>query len=207
MVTVIDNPVIKHKLTQLRRRETPSRDFRPIVEEIARLMAYEVGKTFETRTVEIETPIRSCNAEVLDEEKFIVVPILRAGLGMAEGVLKLLPNASSGYIGLYRDEETLKPVEYYFNMPPHIEDKILLVVDPMLATGGSASAAFQMLKNHGAKKIFFLCIVSAPQGIERLSVEHPDIPIYTTSIDEGLNDKCYIVPGLGDAGDRIFNTL
>lgn len=207
MIYEIKNPIVKHKLAQLRRKETPSRDFRALVEEIAALMVYEVGKTFETRTIEIETPIKACRVEVVDEEKFIIVPILRAGLAMANGVLKTLPNASVGYIGLYRDEKTFEPVEYYFKMPAHIDEKILIVVDPMLATGGSALAAVQLLKNHGAKKIYFLCIVSTPQGLERITAAYPDVEIYTAAIDEGLNENCYIVSGLGDAGDRIFNTL
>ena len=207
MIHEIKNPIIANKLAQLRNKNTPSKDFRELVEEIAAFMTYEVAKNFETRTVEIETPIKSCRVEVLDEENFVVVPILRAGLAMAGGALKILPNASIGHVGLYRDEKTFQPVEYFFKMPPRFNEKILIVVDPMLATGGSASAALQLLKNHGAKKIYLLCIVAAPQGIEKLSADHPDIEIYTASIDEGLNENCYIVPGLGDAGDRIFATL
>ena len=207
MIHEIKNPIVNHKLAQLRRKETPSKDFRSIVEEIAAMLTYEVGKNFQTQTIEIETPIKICRAEFLDEKNFVVVPILRAGLAMAGGVLKILPNASIGHVGLYRDEKTFKPVEYFFKMPPHIDEKILLVVDPMLATGGSASVALKLLKARGAKKIFFLCIVSAPQGLEKISVDHPDVEIYTASIDEGLNENCYIVPGLGDAGDRIFSTL
>lgn len=206
MIHEIKNSIIKHKLTQLRRKETPPQDFRALVKDIAALLTYEVGKNFETQTIEIETPIQSCRAEFLNEKNFVVVPILRAGLTMAEGALKILPKASTGHVGLYRDEKTFKPVEYYFKMPPRLDEKILLVVDPMLATGGSASAAIQILKDRGAKKIFFLCIISAPRGIEKISSDHPDIEIYTASIDDGLNDKCYIVPGLGDAGDRIFAT-
>ena len=207
MIHEIKNPIVNHKLAQLRRKETLPKDFRALVEDIAALLTYEVGKNFETRTIEIETPIQNCRAEFLDEKNFVVVPILRAGLAMAEGALKILPNASVGHIGLYRDEVTFAPVEYLFKMPPRISEKILLVVDPMLATGGSASAAIQLLKNHGAKKIFFICIVSAPRGLEKISGDHPDVEIYTMAIDDGLNDNCYIVPGLGDAGDRIFGTL
>ena len=199
MIHEIKNPIINHKLAQLRRKETLSKDFRALVEDIAALLTYEVGKNFETQTIEIETPIQSCRAEFLDEKNFVVVPILRAGLAMANGVLKILPNAAVGHIGLYRDEVTFAPVEYCFKIPPRINEKILLVVDPMLATGGSASAALQLLKKKGAQKIFFMCIVSAPRG--------PDVEIYTAAIDDGLNDNCYIVPGLGDAGDRIFDTL
>ena len=207
MIHEINNPIIKHKLTQMRRKETPSKDFRTTVKEIGMLLTYEVGKTFATQTIDIETPIKSCRAEILDENKFVIVPILRAGLTMADGTLKILPNAAVGHVGLYRDEKTFQPVEYYFKMPPRFDEKILLVVDPMLATGGSASVALQFLKNHGAQKIFFLCIVATPQGIEKLSTEHPDVEIYTAAIDEGLNSECRIVPGLGDAGDRIFATL
>lgn len=207
MIHEIKNPIVNHKLAMLRRKETLPKDFRALVEDIAALLTYEVGKNFETRTIEIETPIQNCRAEFLDEKNFVVVSILRAGLAMADGALKILPNASVGHIGLYRDEVTFAPVEYCFKMPPHFSEKILLVVDPMLATGGSASAAIQLLKNHGAKKIFFICIVSAPRGLEKISGDHPDVEIYTMAIDDGLNDNCYIVPGLGDAGDRIFGTL
>ena len=207
MVKEISNPIILHKLAQLRDKRTPTKIFRELIEEIATLMIYEVGKNFETEEIEIETPLKSCRVKVLDEEKFVVVPILRAGLGMAAGVLKILPGASVGHIGLYRDEKTFEPIEYYSKMPPKLGEKILLVTDPMLATGGSASAALQMLKDKGAKKIIFICIVSAPRGIEKISSEHPEIPIYTAAIDEGLNENCYILPGLGDAGDRIFGTL
>ena len=207
MVTEIFNPILSHKLAQLRDKKTPTKKFRALVEEIAMLMLYEVGKNFVSEEVEIETPLRPCKVKVLAEEKFVVVPILRAGLGMTEGVLKILPGAAVGHIGLYRDEKTHLPIEYYSKMPPNLKEKILLVTDPMLATGGSASAALQMLKDKGAKKIIFMCIVSAPQGIKKISDDHPDIPIYTAAIDEGLNEDCYILPGLGDAGDRIFGTL
>lgn len=207
MIHEINNPIISHKLAQLRNKNTAPKNFRELVEEIAALLTYEVAKNFETRTVEIDTPIKSCRVEVLDEKNFVVVPILRAGLAMAGGALKILPNASIGHVGLYRDEKTFQPVEYLFKMPPRFNEKILIVVDPMLATGGSASAALKLLKNHGAKKIYFLCIVAAPQGIEKLSADHSDIEVYTAAIDEGLNETCHIVPGLGDAGDRIFATL
>ena len=207
MVTEIKNPIISHKLAHLRNKNTPTKIFRVLVEEIATLMTYEVGKTFDTKEMEIETPLSPCKVKVLEEEKFVVVPILRAGLAMVEGVLKVLHGASVGHIGLYRDEKTFEPVEYYSKMPPNLGEKILLVTDPMLATGGSCSAALQMLKDKGAKKIIFMCIVSAPQGIEKISKDHPDIPIYTAAIDQGLNEHCYILPGLGDAGDRMFGTL
>lgn len=207
MIHEVKNPIINHKLAQLRNKNTSSKDFRELIEEIAMFLTYEVAKSFETHETEIETPIKACRAEVLEEKNFVVVPILRAGLAMSGGVLKILPNASIGHIGLYRDEKTFEPVEYFFKMPPRFAEKTLIVVDPMLATGGSASAALTLLKNRGAKKIFFLCIVAAPQGIKKLSDDHAEIPIYTAAIDEGLNENCYIVPGLGDAGDRIFATL
>ena len=203
----LNHPIITHKLTQMRRKETSSKNFRALAEEIAMLMTYEVGKNFPAREVEIETPLMTCRKKILDEENFVVIPILRAGLAMSGGVLKILPGASVGHIGLYRDEKTHKPIEYYSKMPPNLGEKILLVTDPMLATGGSCSAALQMLKNKGAKKIFLMCIVSAPQGIKKVSQDHPDVSIYTAAIDEGLNEDCYILPGLGDAGDRIFGTL
>ncbi|MBR6013079.1 MAG: uracil phosphoribosyltransferase [Selenomonadaceae bacterium] len=207
MVTEIKNPIISHKLAQLRNKKTSTKDFRLLVEEIAMLMTYEVGREFETKEIEIETPISPCKVKILEEEKFVVVPVLRAGLAMAGGVLKILNGASVGHIGLYRDEKTFQPIEYYSKMPLKLEEKILLVTDPMLATGGSCSAALQMLKDKGAKKIIFMCIVSAPQGIKKISEDHPDIPIYTAAIDQDLNEHCYIIPGLGDAGDRIFGKL
>lgn len=207
MVHEVKNPIINHKVAQLRDKNTPSKDFRALVEEISMLLTYEVAKNFETHKITIETPIKACEVEVLNENNFVIVPILRAGLGMANGALKILPNASIGHVGLYRDEKTFEPVEYFFKMPPRFNEKILIVVDPMLATGGSAAAALKLLKNHGAKKIYFVCIVSAPQGLKKLSENHSDVEIYTAAIDEGLNENCYIVPGLGDAGDRIFATL
>ena len=207
MVIEIKNPIVAHKLAQLRNKNTSTKNFRELVKDISMLMTYEVGKEFETEEIEIETPIKKCRVKVLNEENFVVVPILRAGLAMSEGVIEIFPAAPVGHIGLYRDEKTHKPVEYYCKMPSNLEKKILLVVDPMLATGGSASDALKMLKDKGAKKIFFMCIVSAPQGIKKVSEDHPDIPIYTAAIDEDLNEDCYIVPGLGDAGDRIFGTV
>lgn len=203
----VKNPIISHKLAQLRNKNTPSKDFRELVEEISMLLTYEAAKTFETQEITIETPIKACEVEVLDENNFVIVPILRAGLAMAGGALKILPNASIGHIGLYRDEKTFEPVEYFCKMPHNLSEKVLIAVDPMLATGGSASSALKMLKNHGAKKIYFVCIVSAPQGIKKIAEDHSDVEIYTATIDEGLNATNYIVPGLGDAGDRIFNTL
>lgn len=203
----IKNPIVKHKLTQLRRKETPSKIFRELVKEIAALMIYEIGENFPTREIEIETPLQKCKAPVIDEENFVIVPILRAGLSPAEGVSAILPGASIGHVGLYRDEKTHQPIEYYSKFPPDISEKIILLTDPMLATGGSASDAIRLIKDKGAKKIFFLCIVSAPEGIKKVLDAHPDVEIYTAAIDEGLNENCYILPGLGDAGDRIFGTL
>ena len=206
MINEIFNPILKDRLTLLRRKETPSKIFRQTVEEIATFMIYEVAKNFQLKEIEIETPIKKCNAKVLAEE-FVIVPILRAGLGMVSGALKVLPNAAVGFIGLVRDETTHQPIEYYKKLPPNISGKKIIVVDPMLATGGSSSAALQMLKNDGAKDIVFVCIISAPEGIKKISEDHPEIPIYTAAIDERLNENAYIVPGLGDAGDRIFDTL
>ena len=203
----LKHPLITHKLAKMRRKETPPRIFRELAEEIAMLMTYEVGKKFPVREVEIETPLTTCRTEIIDEENFVIVPILRAGLAMSGGVSKILPDAQIRHIGLYRDEKTHQPVEYYSNMPENISEKILIVTDPMLATGGSCADAIQMLKDKGAKKIILMCIVSAPQGLKKILADHPDIEIYTAAVDEGLNENAYILPGLGDAGDRIFNTL
>ena len=206
MITEIFNPVLQDRLTLLRQKETPPKIFRQTVEEIATFLTYEVSKNFKLKEIEIETPIAPCKAKVLAED-FVIVPILRAGLGMLSGALKVLPNAAVGHIGLVRDETTKKPIEYYKKMPPNFAAKKIIVVDPMLATGGSAAAAIQMLKNDGAKDLIFISIISAPEGIKKLSESHPDLPIYTSAIDEHLNENAYIVPGLGDAGDRIFDTL
>lgn len=206
MVTEIFNPILKDRLTLMRRKETPSKFFRQAVEEISTFMIYEVAKNFKLKEIEIETPIAPCKAKVLDED-CIIVPILRAGLAMVSGALKVLPDAAVGHIGLVRDEITHKPIAYYKKMPPNFAAKKIIIVDPMLATGGSASAALQMLKNDGAKDIIFVSIIAAPEGIKKLSENHPDIKIYTSTIDERLNENAYIVPGLGDAGDRIFDTL
>ena len=206
MIKEISHPILKDRLTLMRRKETSSKDFRQAVEEIATFMTYEIARDFPTKEIEIETPITKCTAKILADE-FIIVPILRAGLGMVSGVLKVLPNAAVGHIGLVRDETTHKPIEYYKKLPPNISNKKIIVVDPMLATGGSSSAALQMLKDAGAKNIIFICIISAPEGIKKISEDHPEIPIYTAAIDDHLNENAYIVPGLGDAGDRIFDTL
>lgn len=206
MIKEIYNPILKDRLTQMRRKNTPSKYFRQIVEEMAIFMTYEIARDFKVKEVEIETPITKCKAKILDEN-FVVVPILRAGLAMVSGVLKVLPDAAVGHIGLVRDKTTHEPTEYYRKMPPNFADKKIIVVDPMVATGGSASAALQILKDNGANDIIFICIISAPEGIEKLSENHPEIPIYTAAIDERLNENACIVPGLGDAGDRIFDTL
>ncbi|HHX70895.1 MAG: uracil phosphoribosyltransferase [Miniphocaeibacter sp.] len=205
-VTIFDHPVITHKLTYLRDKNTGSKQFRDLVSEIAMLMAYEVTRDFETKEIEIETPLQKTKAKVLSGKKVAIVPILRAGLGMVDGILSILPAARVGHIGLYRDPETLEPVEYYCKLPTDIADRTVLVLDPMLATGGSSAAAIQYLKNRGAKSIKLVNIIAAPEGIEVVHNAHPDVPIYVAGLDERLNDHGYILPGLGDAGDRLFGT-
>ena len=203
---LVDHPLIQHKLTIMRRKETGTKEFRELLSEIAMLMAYEITRDFPLRDVEIETPVAKCHAKMLAGKKLGIVPILRAGLGMLDGILTLVPAARVGHIGLYRDPETLEPVEYYAKLPSGVEDRTLIVPDPMLATGGSASAALTMLKQKGAKNIILMCLVSAPEGIRRVAADHPDVPIYVAAVDKCLNEHGYIVPGLGDAGDRIFGT-
>ena len=206
-VNVIDHPLIQHKLTLMRQKETGSKDFRELLEEIAMLMAYEITRDFPLEEIDIETPVSKCKGKVLAGKKVGVVPILRAGLGMLGGIVNMIPAARVGHIGLYRDPETLKPVEYYCKLPKDVAERTLIVVDPMLATGGSSAAAISMLKKRGAKSIILMCLVAAPEGVKVVNDEHPDVPIYVASVDECLNEKGYIVPGLGDAGDRIFGTL
>ena len=206
-VHLIEHPLIQHKLTLMRKKETGTKDFRELLEEIAMLMTYEIARDFQLKEVEIETPVAKCKSKVLAGKKVGVEPILRAGLGMLNGVVNMIPAAKVGHIGLYRDPETLKPVEYYCKLPKDVGERELIVVDPMLATGGSSSAALTMLKEKGAKSMILMCLVSAPEGIRLVNKEHPDVPIYVAAIDDHLNDKGYIVPGLGDAGDRIFGTL
>ncbi len=206
-VTVIDHPLVQHKLTLMRQKETGAKDFRELLEEIAMLMAYEITRDFPLEDVEIETPLTKCKAKMLAGKKVGVVPILRAGLGMLSGMLRLIPAARVGHIGLYRDPKTLKPVEYYCKLPPDVAERTLIVVDPMLATGGSSSAALTLLKEKGAKSMILMCLVAAPDGIRVVNHDHPDVPIYVASVDDHLNEKGYIVPGLGDAGDRIFGTI
>ena len=206
-VHVIDHPLIQHKLTIMRMKETGTKDFRELLEEISMLMAYEITRDFPLKDVEIETPICKCKEKMLAGKKVGVVPILRAGLGMLNGVVNMIQAARVGHVGMYRDPKTLKPVEYYCKLPGDVAERTLVVVDPMLATGGSSSAALSLLKDKGAKHIILMCLVAAPEGVRVINHDHPDVPLYVAAIDEKLNEKGYIVPGLGDAGDRIFGTL
>ena len=205
-VYVFDHPLIQHKTALIRKKETSTKDFRELVKEIAMLMAYEATRDLPLREVEIETPICSAKVKMLDGEDIAIVPILRAGLGMVDGMLALVPNAKVGHIGLFRDPETHKPVEYYCKLPNDIEKRQIFVVDPMLATGGSAAAAIDFVKARGGKSIIFMCLIAAPEGSEALREAHPDVDIFIAAKDERLNEHAYIVPGLGDAGDRIFGT-
>ena len=203
---VIDHPMIQHKLTIMRKKETGSKDFRELLQEIALLMGYEVTRDLPLMDVEIETPICKTTAKIITGRKLAVVPILRAGLGMVDGIRTLVPVAKVGHIGLYRNEETHKPVVYYCKLPEDVQKRLVIVTDPMLATGGSACDAITMLKERGCHNIRLMCLVGAPEGIERVQKEHPDVDIYLAAVDEKLNENAYIVPGLGDAGDRIFGT-
>ncbi|MDV3428753.1 MAG: uracil phosphoribosyltransferase [Bacillota bacterium] len=205
-VTQIAHPLVLHKLAIIRDKKTGSKDFRELVEEVAMLMAYEVTRDLPVEEIEIETPICKTKCKTLSGKKVAIVPILRAGLGMVNGMLRLIPAAKVGHIGLYRDEKTLKPVEYFCKLPQDIGEREVIVTDPMLATGGSAIDAITMLKNKGAKYIRLMCLISAPEGIKAVMNAHPDVDIYTAAIDERLNENGYIVPGLGDAGDRLFGT-
>lgn len=204
-VNIIDHPLIQHKLTIMRKKETSSADFRKLLEEITMLMGYEATRDLPLEDVEIETPIQKTVGKRLTGKKTAIVPVLRAGFGMVQGLLDLIPSARIGVIGLYRDPETLKPVEYYCKLP-NIENRSFIIVDPMLATGGSSVAAIQMLKDRGVKDIRLMCLVAAPEGVDTVNKAHPDVKIYTAAVDECLNEHGYIVPGLGDAGDRIFGT-
>ncbi len=203
---VLDNPLIQHKLAIIRDKRTGTKEFREIIGELATFLCYEAMADAKLEEVEIETPICKTKAKKLDENKYAFVPILRAGTGMLDGLLKAIPNAKIGHIGLYRNEETHNPVRYYYKMPKDIASREAIVLDPMLATGGSACDTITMLKEDGVKNIKFLCIIAAPEGIKKLEELHPDVKVYTTAIDEKLNENAYIVPGLGDAGDRIFGT-
>lgn len=206
-VQVMDHPLIQHKLTILRDKNTGTKDFREAVNEIARLMAFEVSRDMPLQDVEIETPLVKSIQKELAGKKVAIIPILRAGLGMVDGMLDLIPAAKVGHVGMYRDHETLEPVEYFVKLPSDINERQLLVVDPMLATGGSAIAAIDSLKKRGASTIKFVCLVAAPEGVEALEQAHPDVEIYTAALDERLDENGYIIPGLGDAGDRLFGTL
>ena len=205
-ITILDHPLLKHKITMLRMKETGTNEFRKLVEEIAVLEGYEALSDLPTKMVDIETPIEKTSQPMIAGRKLAIVPILRAGLGMVEGLLTLTPSAKVGHIGMYRDEETHEPVEYYCKLPSPIEERLIVVTDPMLATGGSAIDAIDQIKKHGGKKIKFMCIVAAPVGLEKLHKAHPDVQIYVGVLDRELNENAYICPGLGDAGDRIFGT-
>lgn len=205
-VVVMDHPLIRHKIGVIRRVETGSRDFRAMIGEIASLITYEATKNLKLQDVEIETPICKTVVKELAGKKMAIIPILRAGLGMVDGMLAMIHSAKVGHIGLYRNEETLEPVEYYCKIPADCSERDVFVVDPMLATGGSSVAAIQMLKDRGVQNIRFLCIIAAPEGVKRMQEAHPDVDIYVGALDEHLNEHGYIVPGLGDAGDRIFGT-
>ena len=205
-LTVFDHPLIQHKVTIIREKNVGTKEFREIVDEIASLMAYEVTRDLPVEDVEIETPVAKTTQKQLAGKKLAIVPILRAGLGMVDGIMKLIPAARIGHIGMYRDEESLEPVEYFVKLPEDIDQREVLVVDPMLATGGSAVMAIDALKKRGATKIKLITLVSAPVGVETVQKAHPDVDIYTAGLDEGLNEHGYIIPGLGDAGDRLFGT-
>jgi len=205
-VYVFDHPLIQHKVALIRQTETTTRDFRRLVKEIAMLMGYEATRSLPLKDVEIETPICKTTVKMLKGEDIAIVPILRAGLGLVDGMLELVPNAKVGHVGLYRDPETHEPVEYYCKLPADIDKRQIFVVDPMLATGGSAIAAINFVKQRGGKNIIFMCMIAAPEGIDALQKAHPDVDIYIAAKDEKLNSNAYIVPGLGDAGDRIFGT-
>ena len=206
-VHVINHPLIQHKLSFIREKTTGTKDFREMLEEISLLMAYEITRDLPLEDKMIETPVGPCNSKVIAGKKMAIVPILRAGLGMTAGFMQLIPTIKVGHIGLYRDPETLKPVEYYCKLPSDVSEREFILLDPMLATGGSAAAAIDLLKAKGAKNIKLVCLVSAPEGVKVVNDAHPDVEIYTAALDECLNDHGYIVPGLGDAGDRVFNTI
>ncbi|MFB7157077.1 uracil phosphoribosyltransferase [Lysinibacillus sp. NPDC056232] len=205
-VYVFDHPLIQHKLTYIRDKNTGTKEFRELVDEVATLMAFEITRDMPVEEIEIETPVTIAKTKVLSGKKMAIVPILRAGIGMVDGVLNLIPAAKVGHIGLYRDPETLKPVEYYAKLPADVEERDFIIVDPMLATGGSAVEAINSLKKRGAKSIKFMCLIAAPEGVKEIQEQHPDVDIYIAALDEKLNDHGYIVPGLGDAGDRLFGT-
>ncbi len=205
-LTVVDHPLVQHKLSMMREVDTPTAVFRQLLREISHLLAYEVTRTLPMTTKTIETPLCEMQAPVIEGRKLALVSILRAGNGLLDGLLELIPMARVGFVGLYRDEETLEPVQYYFKVPTQLEERVTIVVDPMLATGNSSVAAIDLVKQSGAKNIRFLCLLAAPEGVARMKEAHPDVPIVTASLDSHLNEKGYIVPGLGDAGDRMYGT-
>jgi uracil phosphoribosyltransferase len=205
MLNLLQHPLLTHKLTHLRRKETDTKEFRETLEEIAGLMAYEITRDLPQKNITVETPLGKCNTQELARD-VVLIPVLRAGLGMVNGIASLIPAAKVGHIGLYRDHETLEPVTYYSKFPEKLSEAIVMVLDPMLATGGSSSAAIQVLKDHGAVTIKLVCVVGVPEGVERITKDHPDVQIYLAGLDEKLNENGYIVPGLGDAGDRLFGT-
>jgi len=205
MLTVVEHPLIQHKLTLIRKKETGTKDFRENLDEIAGLMAYEITRDIPVRDIEIETPLRICTTRELARD-IVLVPVLRAGLGMVDGITNLIPTAKVGHVGLYRNHKTLEPMNYYAKFPGNVGEAVVMVLDPMLATGGSASSAIGTLKKEGAQFIKLVCIVGSPEGVRRIESDHPDVDIYLASLDEGLNELGYIVPGLGDAGDRLFGT-
>ncbi len=205
-VHVVDHPLVQHKLTLMRQADCSTKDFRQLLEEISMLMAYEVTRTLPLKEIEIDTPVAHCKSKIIAGKKLGIVPILRAGLGMVDGVMNIVPSAKVGHIGLYRDPETHKPVEYYCKLPADVDVRDLIVVDPMLATGGSAIAAIDFIKARGGKNITMMCLVGCPEGIKALQEAHPDVDLYIAAIDDHLNEHKYIVPGLGDAGDRLFGT-
>ena len=205
-LTVVDHPLVQHKLTIMRNKGTSTSEFRQVLREITQLLAYEVTRELPMTTTSIETPMEDMEAPILAGKKMALVSILRAGNGMLDGVLELVPSARVGFVGMYRDEETMQPVQYYFKVPQQISDRMVIAVDPMLATGNSSAAAIDLLKKAGATDIRFLCLLAAPEGVARMKEAHPDVPIITASLDRQLNEKGYIMPGLGDAGDRMFGT-
>jgi uracil phosphoribosyltransferase len=205
-LTVVDHPLVQHKLSIMRDKDTSTASFRRLLHEISQLLAYEITRGLPMTTRSVETPMETMEAPVLEGKKMALVSILRAGNGLLDGVLELIPGARVGFVGLYRDEETLEPVQYYFKVPEALEDRMVIAVDPMLATGNSSAAAIDLLKQAGAKNIRFLCLLAAPEGVARMKEAHPDVPIVTAALDRCLNDKGYIMPGLGDAGDRMFGT-
>ena len=205
-LTIVDHPLVQHKLSLMREKDTSTKSFRQLLREISHLLAYEVTRNLPLTTKRIETPLCEMDAPVIDGKKLALISILRAGNGLLDGILELIPAARVGFVGLYRDEETLKPVQYYIKVPAQLEDRITIVVDPMLATGNSSAAAIDLVKGAGAKNIIFLCLLAAPEGVARMKEAHPDVPIVTASLDSHLNELGFIVPGLGDAGDRMFGT-